>query len=60
MEPRTLTLSLPLLLLGLAGAAHTGRTEQPQSASQPRTRWLKVKRNTDGAPAAGKKSEFIN
>ena len=48
----------PLLMLVItAGVAQAmGHTEQPQSA-QPRTRWLKVKRNTDGAPASGKKFE---
>jgi len=41
MEPMKI---LPLLLV-LAAGASMERTEQP------RTRWLKVKRNTDGAPA---------
>ncbi len=62
MEPRNVTplvsVRLPLLLVITAGVAQAmGHTEQPQSAQQPRTRWLKVKRNTDGAPASGKQLE---
>ena len=48
MEPMKI---LPLLLL-LAAGASMERTEQS------RTSWLKVKRNTDGAPATGIKAEF--
>ena len=48
MEPIKI---LPLLLVIAAGAAMEG-------TEQPRTRWIKVKRNTEGAPATGKKAQY--
>ena len=53
MEPRMVS----VLVIAAGVAQAMGHTEQPQSA-QPLTRFLKVKRNTDGAPAAGKVSKL--
>merc|ERR1712110_983137 len=52
MEPRMVTPLVSVLVIAAGVAQAMGHTEQPQSAAQPRTRWLKVKRNTDGAPAS--------
>ena len=59
MEPRMVTPLLSVLVIAAGVAQAMGHTEQPQSAAQPRTRWLKVKRNTDGAPASGKQLKEI-
>ena len=62
MEPRMVSVTplLSVLVIAAGVAQAMGHTEQPQSAAQPRTRWLKVKRNTDGAPASGKKLEIFD